>query len=592
MFRIVRYLIACVLLLAVATDGVAKRKKATPASAVPQLSVSDQRRVTYFFAEGKRAALAGNGSAAMDLFAHCLQINPNSPEALYEMALCNFTLRRDSIGMVQLRRASELNPADTHYLETLASCYLALGEYDQATSTLEKMQALQSSRTDVLGQLFMLYKNAGETQKAIDALDRIETLEGITQSSATQKFALYIDQELEKEAFEALQHLCDENPHDNGCRLLMANAYLQQEHPDEALKILQQVARVEPENDDLHLSMLGYYEATGQHERFSHLADSLIMAERTSDELRCQLLTDKIREAAKDSMQVAVLKDCFDALLNRTTVTTKQLATYMVFQGYCLGLTEEELLPTMWRILDLEPDNEPVLRQLIQTYLQHADYQMVEKLCKQASQYNSGELTFHYFLAVSLYQQDRLPETADALQTGLRHVEGEEDAELISDFYGLLGDVYHQMGQEANAFAAYDSCLVYKDDNVSCLNNYAYYLSLREEQLDKAEKMSYRTIRMEPGNKTYLDTYAWILFIQRDYTMARKYIDRVVNPDASDDALLADEELSAVELEHAGDIYSQCGMMEVALRYWNLSLRRDASNQKVSQKIKQKKYIK
>ena len=80
----------------------------------------------------------------------------------------------------------------------------------------------------------------------------------------------------------------------------------------------------------------------------------------------------------------------------------------------------------------------------------------------------------------------------------------------------------------AEAYAAYDSSLVYNPDNIGTLNNYAYFLSVERKDLDKAEEMSYRTVKAEPDNETYLDTYAWILFEKGRYTEARIYIEQTL----------------------------------------------------------------
>ena len=109
------------------------------------------------------------------------------------------------------------------------------------------------------------------------------------------------------------------------------------------------------------------------------------------------------------------------------------------------------------------------------------------------------------------------------------------------------------------AYAAYDSALVYKPDNIGALNNYAYYLSVEKKDLDKAEEMSFRTVKAEPGNGTYLDTYAWILFEKGKYVEARIYIDQALQNGGSE---------SSVVVEHAGDIYYKLGDAEKAVDYW------------------------
>jgi len=211
--------------------------------------------------------------------------------------------------------------------------------------------------------------------------------------------------------------------------------------------------------------------------------------------------------------------------------------------------------------------------------------------------YFPSEVRFHYFLALTYLMQKRDQEAEETVKAGIRQASEQTAPSMMGTLYTLLGDLYHEHKREKEAFAAYDSCLVYSPDDVSCLNNYAYYLSLKNEQLEKAEQMSYRAIRLEPDNKTYLDTYAWVLFMQEDYTTARIYMDKVVNPELPDSTLMADSEANPVLLEHAGDIYAQCNQVDVALRLWQLALDKAVLNKEqpskvLKKKLKSKKYLK
>ena len=140
-------------------------------------------------------------------------------------------------------------------------------------------------------------------------------------------------------------------------------------------------------------------------------------------------------------------------------------------------------------------------------------------------------------------------------------------------------------------FDSFVNNIQWKEDNVGCLNNYAYYLSETGQQLDKAEQMSLKTVKAEPKNATFLDTYAWILFRQKRYTEAKIYIDQT---------LQCDSDTSAVLLEHAGDIYYHVGNKQQAVEYWKQALERtrqtvgseDNRLKIIARKIKLKKYVK
>ena len=137
---------------------------------------------------------------------------------------------------------------------------------------------------------------------------------------------------------------------------------------------------------------------------------------------------------------------------------------------------------------------------------------------------------------------------------------------------------------EDESFAAYDSCLQWKDDNVAALNNYAYYISLKGKELHKAEQMSFKTIKAEPKNGTYLDTYAWILFMEERYHEAKIYIDQAI-------ANLDSTQNNNTVIEHAGDIYAMNGLTEEALKFWKQSYDAGNKSEGIMTKIKNKRYI-
>ena len=178
-------------------------------------------------------------------------------------------------------------------------------------------------------------------------------------------------------------------------------------------------------------------------------------------------------------------------------------------------------------------------------------------------------------------------------------------------FRSVLGDILQKEGRVKEAYAAYDSCLIYNPNNVMCLNNYAYFLSLEGSDLKKAEKMSYRAITAEPNNGTYLDTYAWILYQQGRYEEARIYIEQALRretegveilPDTANidtvtqetpATIILEDTLLLVEgeiLEHAGDIYFRLGQQEKALEMWQKALDNGVDDEAtLRRKIRKKK---
>jgi tetratricopeptide (TPR) repeat protein len=232
--------------------------------------------------------------------------------------------------------------------------------------------------------------------------------------------------------------------------------------------------------------------------------------------------------------------------------------------------------------LQLAPDNASARLQLVQYAWEDDDNDRVISLCKDARQYNPDEMAFYYYQGMAYYRKEDHDHALEAFQNGISVITDESNPAIVSDFYAVMGDLLHQKNREREAFAAYDSCLQWKPDNIGCLNNYAYYLSELGQELDKAENMSQKAIKAEPKNGTYLDTYAWILFMQKRYSEARIYIDQAVQNDTTK---------SSVILEHAGDIYALNNDMEKAMEFWLKAQQEDPDNKLLNRKIKRKKYI-
>ena len=554
-----------------------------------------QTKFDYFYLEAEKSRLAGDYASALELYQHCLDINPQAAEAVYNLGLMKLFLRQDSleVGIGMLKQACELDSCNPWYLETLATIYLNARKTSEAVPYLEKLAKFQTKRTDVLSQLASIYRDDGHTDKAIEVLNRIEMQEGKSVQLSMEKFTLYMSKEEEDSAFMELQSLCDEYPHDLNYRVIMANQYQQAGYSDKAMDIYNYVRQKDAHNLNLLLAMMNYYRTTDNNERFAQLRDSLLYDEGSSSELRVALMRDYIDETLQDSTKRDAMLHTFDSLLSKPQKDAQLLMLKAAYLTYAKA-SDDKVADLMIKVLEVEPGNQMALSHMLQYYAPKNNFAAIEDICRKGVNYHPEELAYAYYLGLSLYQQDKKKEAAEAFLQGLRTKTEEARPALVSDMYAVLGDLYYQENKPLEAFAAYDSALVYKDDNISCLNNYAYYLSLRNEQLDKAEEMSYRTIKAEPDNITYLDTYAWILFMKMDFTNARIYMDRVVNPNFSDAELLQVADLLGNLIEHAGDIYAECGSLDTALRYWNLALQKKdgTCTPMIKKKIKKKKYIK
>ena len=424
------------------------------------LGLRAQATFDYFYLEAEKCRLQEDYSSAMDLYRHCLDINPQAPEALYNIGLLHIYLRSDSLGTAYIRQACERDANNPYYLETLAALYLNKRDAESAIPVLEKMASLQSRRSDVLSQLVSLYSTVGDTDKAIGALNRIELLEGPSPEVSIEKFRLYKEKEQLDSAFMQLQALCDDAPHDMNLRIVVGSQYMQAGDTLRALDIYDEVRRQEPTNTNLQLAMMDYYRDCGKEDRYNYMRDSLLYHPKSPSQLRVLLLKSYISDVQRDSTYAPQLCAAFDTLLARPQQDTEVLIMKAAYQVYSKQ-SQEAVCQTMRQVLEVDPGNETALRELLKYYAEQNDDKGVEDISRRGLNYHPEEIAYAYYLGMALAEQKKLADAAEVLQQGLRVRTEFVSSRLVSNVFGVLGDIYYQQEKELEAFAAYDSALVY-----------------------------------------------------------------------------------------------------------------------------------
>ena len=550
------------------------------------------RRYDAMFLEAICQREKGNSDAAFDLLRHCVDIDSTRSEAYFYLAQYYGALKQKDKMLGMMKKAVDLEPDNTTYLETLANVYISQRQYAEGIEMLERLYDKSRERDEVLGMLVQLYEQQQDYDNAIRTLNRLETLEGKSERLSFAKSSLFTQKGDKKAAISEMKKLADQYPHDNNYRCLYGNTLYVNGQQKKALAIYHEILKDDPDNRNAQMAMLAHYNEQHDSAAANRLIEEILLNKQSSTEDRVTLMRQVIGDSERaggDSTRVLQLFHRMLDLPQSDADMALFCATYMNLKK----MPKDSIGAVLEKAIQIAPDNAAARLQLVSYAWQNEDRDKVIALCKEARQYNPDEMAFYYYQGIAYYQNSQLDEALDAFQNGIGVITQQSDPAIVSDFYAVMGDIMHQKGMDREAYAAYDSCLQWKDDNIACLNNYAYYLSIKGEQLDKAEQMSYRTIKAEPKNATYLDTYAWILFMQKRYSEARIYIDQTLQNDS---------DTSAVLLEHAGDIYYHVGDTDKALVFWQQSLDRAvAGNDKEIQgprrqvlirKIKLKKYLK
>ncbi|MCM1078633.1 MAG: hypothetical protein NC344_03385 [Bacteroidales bacterium] len=495
----------------------------------------EKNSYNYVFLGAVTRLNTGDIDSAMVLLERCREIDPKASATYFFLADCYRQKGQDSLKVVMMRKAAELNPGNITYKEALLPVYLENEEVDSATAVAEEIVRGTPERTDMLQLLLQIYSFQKDNAKCLETLNRLETQEGQSEQLTMSKVQLYTAMGEDKKAYSELKSLADSHPLDLNYRVMMGNWLFGKGRKKEAMDEYRAVLAEEPDNEAAQMSMMDYYGSEGQDTIADFFRDKILLNAKTQQSTRLLLLKQYIRrqeQATTDSTAVLAL---FDRILETPQTDTQVMELKLAYMTM-KQMPEESLKTVLRQILDLRPEHAQARFELIKMAWGKGDHEEMIRLASPALQYNPDEWAFSYFLGVGYFLNDQTEQCVDALVTASEHVDEVKDKELAVEMYELLGDAQHKLGKTKEAFDAYENCLRLDPDKIPCLNNYAYYLSEENRDLDKAAAMSLKTIKAEPNNPIYLDTYAWILYLQGRFEEAKIYIDLAVkNLDETED---------------------------------------------------------
>lgn len=555
-----------------------KIKRVAPqAVKADSLSYEASRRYNYFFLEAVRQQNAGHYDAAFDLINYCLQLNPNAAEAYFMRSGYYSELNLDSLNFADLVKAATLQPSNDTYQERLAEGYLNTGKYDKAIETYENLYSNNRSRSDVLGDLVQLYKQQKDYDGMLRTIRRIEQVEGESDQTAMMKMNVYELKGDEKNAYKTLKMLADTHPIDQNYTLMLGNWLMQHKGQKEAYKLYTEALNADPSNVYAQSAMYDYYRAMSQDSLANGMMNRILLGKNTPQKSRIQFLRQAIMDSEErkdDSTEVVKLIDRVQQVVPTDTLVAQMRVAYYSMKKF----PKPDVNKALSELLELQPDNAGTRMQLIQNEWDSGNWKKIDSLSTPGMLYNPDEMAFYYFSGLSRWYEKDNRGALDALQRGTRAITDKSNRETVGVIYSILGEIYHNMGNKAQSFAAYDSCLQWKPDDVVTLNNYAYYLGEEGVSLKKAEEMSAKAVKAEPKNATYLDTYAWILYKQKRYAEAKIYIDMALKftADSTNDATLR---------EHAGDIYVGLKNYTSAVEFYKQALQQGGDIKTLNRKI-------
>ncbi len=550
-----------ILLVVLFCCGFVPQHKATR-QATPRKSVSE------LYAEAiKSATIHKDTIAAIVAIEAIFQQDSNYAPALN---LLSRITRVPKNAVEYAERAYLSDTTNQYYLEDYGGALVRGGEYDKAVGIFKKM-VQKSTEPDHYRILAILLDGNRHTAEALAVLDTAEVRFGRIPllGRLRQYYLLKTGQTLAAEA--DAQKAIEEAPYLAENHISLAEIYAATRRDSLAVISFQRAIAIDSLAIEPWLALAEYHQKRGDKIGYLSLLERIF----SSDQLPLKGKIEEWKSLANDLNSYRQFYPQYDALIKRLYIhnpDSKEVATLYAQHLILSGEVEEALALCKQLINYKKPNIEEFTRVIeIENHLNRPDsVRHYTDLALALFPHNTDLLHMRGALALQRKEYD------DAIvlyNEALKHADNDT---LRSSLWGAIGDVEHQRNEMKRCYKAYDKSLRYFADNAMVLNNYAYFLSLDNRDLERALTMITRALALSESNATYLDTMAWVLYRLGRYAEAKKYMQQALSLDRSNSAELA---------LHYGDILHALGEDFMAKTYWRKALERGADKEEIERRF-------
>ncbi|RYU86174.1 tetratricopeptide repeat protein [Mucilaginibacter terrigena] len=572
---------ALILFMGISTAGIAQTNSGKDNTAIviaaKPLSAADSGMVKQLFFSALREKTIDNSKLAFELFNRILQIDPTNDATMFELA--NMEKARNNIKAAQplLERAVTVNPNNEWYWIALAGSYEKNNDIVKLENVFNELIRINPTKPDYYydeANALFIQKRYDE---ALKMYDKVEELAGPSEELLVNRQKIYIRQGDVKKATSALDELIAANPTQVKYYLMQAEIYNSNNLNDKAIAALQKAKTIDPKNGAVHLAFADIYREQNNPEASFDELELAFAIPDVDIEQKIRILLGYVPKFPEPNAKASALE------LSRILVVAHP-ADSKAYAMYGDMLLQSEKVPeakaAYKKAISLNNQAYNVQEQLVRIDLSENDLDAAIKDGESSLSFFPNQAWMNYMVGIAWQQKRGYAKAISYLKNAVSLET--QDKELLTQAYSALGDCYHSLGENTNSDSAYEKAIAISPDNAFTLNNYAYYLSLRNERLESAAQMSKHCNDLQPNTASFEDTYAWILFKQKNYTEAKLWIEK---------SLLHDKGNSAVKTEHYGDILFFLGDVDAALQNWAKAKAQGGKSPVLERKINEKKYF-
>ncbi len=543
------------------------------------ITQANRVKATYVLMEAQRQHFLEHDDAFYHLIAYAYSLDSTNTSIAFYMGVAKFERtsfeHTDELtaALAQMRKHVEAHPEDKYEARLYAHAAFLVNQYQEGLRVLNIQHQLYPQDDNLLSTMADAYEKTNDYKKALAIYDTLQQWQGQSVELSSAKLKAYQALNDTTGAIHEMRALLASAPTNADYNLAMGKMLFMFGYRDSAMVYYDKAQQYEPDNGLTYLTKAEYYLALGDTLNYDRQTYQALVSTDLDVESKLQILVNytKTLLSAKDTTHRT--DHLFDVLIEQHPLEPQ---IRVLYSEYLMVIDNNEgAAEQIDYALNLDPTNEELWTRLMAYYLYAGNYEKAIEVGDKAIRLNPDNVELYSYLGSSCYsvkQYDKAIEVYDKALAILDSTQVDDRSNLLSG----KADVKFAMGDTIAAFALYDQSLDLNPDNPGTLNNYAYFLALSNRDLDKAERMSAKTIVEDAANPTYLDTYAWVFYMRKEYTMAQLYIEMAIN----------NEEQPTSELfEHYGYILLANGDKQKALEQWRKAIELKPDNEQLVKQI-------
>lgn len=541
-------------------------------------TLTEKQKIQFgnYYMDATKEKLLGNYDKAEELYKKAIDIDEASAAAHYELGLVHNYQKNFELALQQFEMASQLDPDNYWYKISYGSFLEANNRVDEAIEIFQELAQKNPKKVELKLELSKLLITQKKYDEGIDLLNEVEKEVGVNEEISFLKQQIYLYKNDVNGAANEIENLIQANPSDMRYYGILSDIYLSNGKDDKAYEVFKRMKKLDSSSFFVNMALADYYKTKNQEEKYlAELKLAFNHPEMDIDAKIKHILTN-YRIDSQDEAQMKIGIELCHILTKAHPKDAKSYALYADFLYFNEQL--EDAKQAYFKTIELDSSRFPVWNQLLVILSELNDNKNSISYGKRAIDLFPNQAS-SYLLTGFAYAQEEEHENA------IKYFNLGKDFAISNDglkgqFYASLGDSYHALDAHEQSDKAYDKALQIDPSNVYVLNNYSYYLSVRKEKLELAKEMSLKSNTLSPGQPSFQDTYAWILFQLGNYEEANVWIDKALSSDSN----------SGVLLEHKGDILYKLGESEKAMEFWRKAKTKGGGSGQLERKIKEGKW--